>query len=247
LNLNANILIFVGIILILLDISPGQADGLTWTAHDPQYVLAGNNSVHFTSRDPKLGKDWTTAPLRLSNDQPWEIDFTVQMLPATGAAMCVKLIHGQNTVCWMGADDYYKVISGFLTGDATSIPYYAPWDNRCHAFKYISDGKRLSLWHNGQKMGDTALTDTPDAIYLESTGIDLTVTDIRVTSGVADTPINITISKPQGITLHLAPAPPAPQTVTVPYYVPVYVPYEPLYEPLEYSWTYTETDTYYSY
>jgi len=146
-----------------------HADGLTWTAHDPHYVAIGNGSVHFSARDPKLGKDWTTAPINLEPNRPWAVDFTVQMQPAPGAGMCVKLIHGHNAVCWMGAGDYYKYISGFLSSDATNMPYDSPWDNSLHAFKYVSDGKRLSLWHNGQKFGDVALTDTPDMLYLEST------------------------------------------------------------------------------
>jgi len=155
----------------------------SWTIRDSRYVVLANSSIHFVARDPKLGIDCVSKPISLPEGQPWEVDFKVQMQPAPGTGMSVQLLRGKSRVCWMGAGDYYKYISGFVTGDASNMPFDAPWDSSWHSFRYISDGKRLSLWHNDQKMGDVALSDTPDTLYLESTGIDLTVTGISITTG----------------------------------------------------------------
>jgi len=102
------------------------------------------------------------------------------MLPRTNGGMSVHLTRGTTELFWLGAGDFYKYISGFLSEGNSDMPFNQPWDNNWHSFAYKSDGKMLSLWHNGSKCGEAALPGTPDKISFQSIGMDLRVRNVRI-------------------------------------------------------------------
>lgn len=157
-----------------------------WTAQNQKYVTFTSEGAHFLPRDPKDGPNTTTTALHLAPGKPWEVDFDVQMIPTPGGGMSVHLAQGAVELCWLGAGDYYKHISGFLSSGADKMPFDQPWDDHWHSFSYKSDGKMLSLWHNGTKCGETPFTETPDTLSIQSIGMELRVKDIHILSEVSD-------------------------------------------------------------
>lgn len=151
-----------------------------WVAQNPKYVEFSSAGIHFSARDAKDGPDTVTAALHLPAGEPWVVAFDLQMTPAPGGGMSVHLTQGPTELAWLGAGDFYKYLSGFLGAGNADMPYNQPWDNAWHSFAYKSDGKILSLWHNGSECGETTLLGTPDTISIQSTGMELRVRNVHV-------------------------------------------------------------------
>ena len=196
---------FFALLVALVTLSPAwvlaqQApQGRKWTAQNPQNVKFNSEGAHFLSRDPKDRPNTITTPLHLAPGKPWEVSFDVQMIPTVGGGMSVHLAKGAIELCWLGAGDFYKYISGFLTTGNDKMVFNQPWDDHWHTFSYKSDGKMLSLWHNGAKCGETALTEIPDTLSVESTGMELRVENIHIISQAPDVAIANKINAPQQI------------------------------------------------
>lgn len=196
---------FIALLAALVTLSPAwvlaqqATQGRKWTAQNPQNVKFNSEGAHFLSRDPKDGPNTITTPLHLAPGKPWEVSFDVQMIPTTGGGMSVHLAKGTVELCWLGAGDFYKHISGFLSTGNDKMPFDQPWDDHWHHFSYKSDGKMLSLWHNGTKCGEIALTETPDTLSVESTGMELRVENIHIISQAPDVATANMANAPQQI------------------------------------------------
>lgn len=157
-----------------------------WTVQNPKYVVFSSEGIHFLLRDAKEGSDSVTTTLRLRQGKPWKVAFDIQMFPTVNGGMSVHLEQGKTDLCWIGAGDYYKYISGFFGAGSGNMTFDQPWDNNWHSFAYASDGKMLSLWHNGIKCGETNLARTPDVISIQSIGLELRVRNVCIESVSSD-------------------------------------------------------------
>ena len=151
-----------------------------WIAQNPKYVDFTSAGIHFSARDVKEGPDTVTAALHLPAGEPWVVTFDLQMTPKPASGMSIHLTQGATELAWLGAGDFYKYLSGFLGTGNANMPLNQPWDNAWHSFAYKSDGKILSLWHNGSECGETTLLGTPDSISIQSTGMEMRVRNVHV-------------------------------------------------------------------
>ena len=151
-----------------------------WIAQDPKYVEYSSAGIRFLPRSSKDGTNNVKTTLHLTSGQPWRVAFDIQMVPTAGSGMSIHLRQGTTELCWLGAGDYYKSISGFLGTGNANMPFSQTWDDNWHSFAYESDGKTLSLWHNGSKCGEVTLAGTPDTLTIQSVGMELRVRRVRV-------------------------------------------------------------------
>jgi len=164
-----------------------------WVAQNPKYITFSSDGIHFLPRNAKKGTDRVTTTLHLPDGQPWRVAFDVRMVPITDGSMSVHLTQGAKELCWLGAGDFHKSTRGYLGTSNGDIPLSHPWDKNWHSFAYESDGKTLSLWHNGNKCGETTLSGTPDTFTIQNIGMELRVRNVHTGKLTeADTPnINI--------------------------------------------------------
>jgi len=161
-------------------ISQQAPEGRKWAIENPKYVELTSAGVHILARDTNEGHSSVTTALHLPIGKPWKVSFDVQMGPTLLCAMSVHLLQGKTDIAWMGADDYYHAMSAFLSTGNTNMPFTQPWDTEWHSFAYVSDGKTLSLWHNGSKCGEALLTGTPDSLEIGSTSLELHVRNLLI-------------------------------------------------------------------
>ena len=151
-----------------------------WVVQDQKYVEFSSSGVRFVPRDAKQGPNNVTTKFNLPAGTPWKVAFEVQLFPAANGGMSVYLYQGTTELGWIGAGDFYKSISGFLGTGIGNMPFCQPWDNNWQNFVYASDGKMLSLWHNGSKCGEVPLAGTPDTFTIQSIGMELRVRNVHV-------------------------------------------------------------------
>ena len=155
------------------------SEQLTWTAKNAKYVELTAAGIHL-SPSPAGGSGSVVADLHLPSSKPWKVAFDVQMGPTLSGSMSVHLRQGKTDVAWLGADSYYKCLSAFVGSGTSNMPFSQPYDMAWHHFEYVSDGKTLSLWHNGTKCGAGPLAAAPDTLEIGNMGQELRVRDVDV-------------------------------------------------------------------
>ncbi len=179
----ASAVVFACVLLLscLPSLQAQQApEGRKWVVLDPKRVELTSSGIHFFPADAKMGSSSITTAIHLPTGKPWKVAFDVQMGPTLLNAMSIHLLQGKTDVAWLGADSYYKSMSAFVGSGNANMPYSQPWDTNWHSFAYISDGKTLSLWHNGVKCGEGASTGTPDTLEVGSTQLELKIRNVHV-------------------------------------------------------------------
>ena len=155
-------------------------EGRKWIISNPKFIELTSAGVHILPSDAKQGSNSVETAVHLPAGKPWKIAFDVQMGPTLLNSMSIHLLQGKTDVAWLGADSYYKSMSAFVGSGNANMPFSQPWDTNWHSFAYISDGKTLSLWHNGVKCGEGALTGTPDTLEIVSTQLELRVRNVHI-------------------------------------------------------------------
>lgn len=155
-------------------------EGRKWIIQDPKYVTLTSAGIHIIPKDSKLGTVHLATALHLPASRPWQVAFEVQMGPMLDTSMSIHLLQGKTDVAWLGADSYYKALSAFIGSGNGNMPFSQPWDTKWHRFEYISDGKTLSLWHDGVRCGEGPLLGTPDTFEILDMQLELRLRGVEI-------------------------------------------------------------------
>lgn len=131
-------------------------------------VTASSQGIHVTQRLPANTTQFANASAKLlvANASAWKVSFNVRFGVLRPLGAVVRLYKGNDTIGWVGADGWFKHM-GVSTGDHDS-KLDVPADTDWHHIEYDCSGRTISVWHNGQKIGEGISQGTPDRIFVGS-------------------------------------------------------------------------------
>ncbi len=101
------------------------------------------------------------AKVSVANKQGWSVSFTIRFGPLNKKAGGIKFRHGETVICQVLADGFTGNMGGFLGKDMSLCnPVNVDW----HDFKFVSDGRSLTLWSEGRRISTIPCTDALDNI-----------------------------------------------------------------------------------